>query len=341
MLARTDAGLGIFYYAARTTRIFCLPTCVARRPNRSNVLFFDTIDEAISAGYRPCKRCRPDRAAEEADPAIGAILAVCRWIDDRDDATIGELASRLGWSERHLRRLFKERVGVTITAYRRAQREKRVREALRQGAPVTNAVFAAGYGSMRAFYDDAAPNLGVAPAAFRRGSPGHIIHYTIVATPIGEVLVAATAQGVCAVCVADSYEALRDELAANYPLAMIVRDDEALSLQGSIVSTLAAGQPIPTTDLPLDLQGTAFQRTVWAALRTIPAGRTATYAEVAEMIGQPGAHRAVANACGKNPAPLLVPCHRVVRSDGTLGGYRLGTSRKAALLEAEATAEER
>ena len=171
VLSRSNGDLGTFYYAARTTRIFCLPTCAARRPKRINVEFFDTTADATAAGFRACKRCHPDRSCDETDPAVDAIVAVCRWIDDRDDVAVSEFAARLGWSERHLRRLFKERVGVTITLYRRAQREQRVREALRGGAPGRDAVFDAGYGSMRAFYDDAAANLGVAPATFRRGSP--------------------------------------------------------------------------------------------------------------------------------------------------------------------------
>lgn len=336
VLSRTNGDLGTFYYAARTTRIYCLPTCAARRPKRINVEFFDTTADATAAGFRACKRCRPGRSCDETDPAVDAILAVCRWIDDRDDVAVSEFAARLGWSERHLRRLFKERVGVTITVYRRAQREQRVREALRGGAPVARAVFDAGYGSMRAFYDDAAANLGVAPATFRRGSPAETIRYGIVSTVIGEVLVAATARGVCAVCVADSQQAAQHELAASYPQAVIVHDEASLQPQLALIETLAAGQRAPSNDLPLDLRGTAFQHTVWDALRTIPTGHTATYAEVAEMIGRPGAHRAVANACATNPTPLLVPCHRIVRSDGTLGGYRLGTDRKAALLHSEA-----
>lgn len=333
--ARDEAAVGLFLYAARTTGIYCLPTCPSRRPSRRNVVFFGTGAEAAAAGFRACRRCRPDQE-RVTGPSLAAVVAVCRRIEDPgDDSSVAELARQAGWSQRHLSRMFKDTVGVTISAYRRAQRGERVRDALRRGVPVTDAVLDAGYGSMRAFYDGAGSLMGVTPSAFSEGAPGACVRYTVFSSPLGEILVAATGRGVCAVRIGDSCEALEAELADEFPQARVVRSDETLEHVASIVRDLAEGRPAAAADLPLDLQGSTFQVAVWQALRTIPAGTTVTYGEVAAKIGRPDSHRAVGRACGANPAALVVPCHRVVRADGSTAGYRWGKERKRELLTAE------
>ena len=336
-VARRDTdGEGVFFYGVRTTGVYCVPACPSRRPRRDNVEFFATAADAVAAGFRACRRCRPDRT-RVTDPAVASVVAVCRRIENPDDdPSMAELAASVGWSQRHLARLFKRVTGVTISAYRRAQRSERVRDALRRGTPVTEAVFDAGYGSMRAFYDHGATQLGAAPAAYRLGSPGAVVRFTTIATSIGVVGVATTERGVCAVKIGDAAREVVDEIQAEFPEAAVSRDDDGLAELAFAVGELADGRPASLADVPLDLQGTAFQVSVWEALRTIEPGSVATYGEIAARIGRPTAHRAVAGACAANPAALLVPCHRVVRADGTTGGYRWGPERKAALLAAEA-----
>ena len=334
---RAETAVGVFFFAARTTGIYCLPTCPSRRPLRKNVVFFGSGAEAVAAGFRACRRCHPDRE-RVTGPSLAAVIAVCRWIEDpHDDPSVADLARRAGWSQRHLSRMFKDTVGVTISAYRRAQRGERVRNALRGGSPVTEAVLKAGYGSMRAFYDGAGSQMGVTPAAFSNGSPDARVQYTVLSSPLGKVLVAATGRGVCAVRIGDAGDELVAELAAEFPRARVERDDDALEHAARIVSDLACGRPAAAADLPLDLQGSTFQVAVWQALRTIPTGTTVTYGELAASIGRPTSHRAVAGACAANPVALVVPCHRVVRADGSTAGYRWGEERKQELLAAEST----
>ena len=333
--ARDEAAVGLFLYAARTTGIYCVPTCPSRRPARRNVVFFGTGAEAAAAGFRACRRCRPDQK-RVTSPSLAVVVGVCRKIEGPDDdSSVAELARQAGWSQRHLSRMFKDTVGVTISAYRRAQRGERVRDALLGGASVTDAVFDAGYGSMRAFYDSAGSQMGVAPSAFGDGAPGVCVRYTVFSSPLGEILVAATDRGVCAVRIGDSRESLEAELATEFPQARVERSDETLEHVASIVRDLAGGRPAAAAGLPLDLQGSTFQVAVWQALRTIPAGTTVTYGEVAAKIGRPESQRAVGRACGSNPAALVVPCHRVVRADGSMAGYRWGEERKRELLAAE------
>ena len=335
--SRAESAVGVFFFAARTTGIYCLPTCPSRRPLRKNVVFFRTGGEAVAAGFRACKRCHPDRE-RVTGPSLAAVIEVCRWIEDpHDDPSVAELARRAGWSQRHLSRMFKDTVGVTISAYRRAQRGERVRNALRGGSSVTDAVLEAGYGSMRAFYDGAGSQMGVTPAAFSSGSPDARVQYTVLSSPLGEVLVAATGRGVCAVRIGDAGDELVAELVAEFPRARVERDDDALEHVARVVSDLACGRPAAAAGLPLDLQGSTFQVAVWQALRTIPSGTTVTYGEVAASIGRPTSHRAVAGACAANPVALVVPCHRVVRADGSTAGYRWGEERKQELLAAEST----
>lgn len=333
---RSAVADGLFFYAVRTTGIYCRPVCTARPPKRANVEFFATSADAVAGGYRPCKRCHPDRERVE-DPTLAAVIAVCRWLEHpTEELDLAELSRRVGWSQRHLRRAFKETTGVTISAYARAQRAERVRTALRAGVPVTEAVYQAGYGSSRAFYEHGAPRLGTTPDDYRHGSPQATIRFTIVDTELGRVLVAATERGVCAVRIGADDDALVTELAEEFEAAAIVADGEGLADIAAVVADLAAGRVAAVADVPLDLRGSAFQVEVWEALRSIEPGQVASYGAVAADLGRPSAHRAVANACAANPVALLVPCHRVVRGDGTAGGYRWGAPTKTRLLAAEA-----
>lgn len=339
---RDGAAMGLFFYAVRTTGVYCKPTCPSRRPLRKNVEFFPTPDAAVASGFRACRRCRPEQVAS-VDPAVASVIAVCRELEN--PATVPStavLASQVGWSERHLRRVFKETTGVTMAAYTRAQRADRARLALRDGARVTDAAFEAGYGSLRGFYDHGAAQLGTTPETFRKGSPNTMIRYAVASSALGKVIVAATDQGVCSVRLGDDAAALVAELRQDFPRATIVADGDAgsaavLDETVALVLALAEGRR-STAEIPLDVRGTTFQTEVWNALRSIESGSVATYAEIAERIGRPTSHRAVANACGANPVALVVPCHRVVRSDGRAGGYRWGTDRKEALLAAEQSA---
>jgi AraC family transcriptional regulator of adaptative response/methylated-DNA-[protein]-cysteine methyltransferase len=331
--ARMD---GVFVYAVRTTGVYCRPGCAARRPLRQNVLFFSTPADAVVEGFRACRRCRPDGATVD-DPAVASVLAVCRWLEHPDeDHAPDVLADRVGWSKRHLQRRFSEVVGVSMAAYGRAAQAERARRALQRGSTVTDAVFDAGYGSTRAFYEHGAPRLGMSAGEYAAGGRGHVVHYATFPSPIGQVIVAATERGLCAVRIGDDPVVLAAGLAAEYAGATIVEEGELVGALAREVAALAAGKGHrPAADLPLDVRGTAFQVSVWEHLRTIPAGTTATYTQVADAIGRPTAVRAVAKACGANPVAVAIPCHRVVRSDGSLGGYRWGVERKAALLAAE------
>ncbi len=337
---RSATADGLFVYAVATTGIFCRPVCSARRPLRHNVEFFATPAEAVTAGYRACRRCHPDRE-RVTDPAIASVIAVCRWLEHpHNEANTAELASRVGWSQRHLRRMFTDVTGVTIAAYARAQRAERARTALQNGTPVTEAVFEAGYGSVRGFYEHGAPRLGSSPSSYRRGSPDLTLSYTIVDTELGRVLIAATRKGVCAIRIGESESELRADLEQEFSRAVLVEANDALAHIASVVVELAAGRQVSTQGVPLDLRGTAFQVEVWETLRTIRPGEPATYGEVARRLGRPAAPRAVGGACAANPVALVVPCHRVVRADGSSAGYRWGPQRKAALLQAEARATE-
>ncbi len=326
---------GVFVYAVRSTGVYCQPGCGARRPLRRNIEFFATPAEAVAAGYRACQRCGPDQD-RGSDPAVASIIAVCRWLENPDTARdLAAMAARLGWSQRHLSRRFSELVGVPIGSYLRAQQAERVRAALRAGMPVIDAAFEAGYGSSRAFYEHGATRLGMTPTRYRSGGWGVRIGYTSVATSIGVVVGASTDRGVCAVRVGTDEAALVAEIAGEFPGALLERDDVGLRDVATVLAGAVRGDDDATV-LPVDLQGTAFQVRVWEALRTIPPGDTRSYSEVAAQLGAPASVRAVAGACAANPAALAVPCHRVVRQDGSLGGYRWGVATKQALLDAEA-----
>ncbi len=329
-----DASMsGCFVYAVASTKVFCRPNCGARRALRRNVRFFATPAEAVEAGYRACRRCRPDHLAQ-SDPSIAAVVETCRRLERSNDAPLAAIALELGYSERHLRRRFHEIIGVSVGVYARSYKAERARARLRGGASVTSAVFDAGYGSVRAFYDHGAPALGMSPTRYRAGGDGEHIAFTSIATSLGWVVAARTPRGVCSVRVGNDEESLVHDLKAEFSNAVVERDDGGLADVAEILVGALHGER-DATSLPLDVAGTAFQLRVWAALRDIPLGETRTYSQVAEGIGAPRAVRAVASACAANEAALAIPCHRVVRKDGSMGGYRWGVTVKEQILEAE------
>ena len=331
---RDASAAGSFVYGVVSTRIYCRPGCASRQPLRRNVEFFSTPAEATAAGYRACRRCRPEEHLAH-DPGLEAIIELCRRME-RIDATvdIAAFAAQCGYNERHLRRRFTEVVGVPPATYVRIQRAERARDTLRSTGSVTQSINDAGYGSSRAFYEHGAPQLGMTPRQYRTGGDGERIAYTSLVTPIGVVVAAATARGVCAVRIGSDESALVHELMAEFPSASLCRDDDGLSQLVDVLASAVRGEGDAST-LPIDLAGTAFQARVWNVLRKVPSGETLTYAEVAKRIGSPRAVRAVGSACAANPAAIVVPCHRVVRSDGALGGYRWGLATKSTLLEVE------
>lgn len=330
-----DARLdGLFVYGVRTTGIFCRPTCTSRRPSPGNVRFFATASAAEQAGFRACKRCRPAQPPQASTSAL--IERVCQLIAASPEAapTLAALGAEVGMSPAHLQRSFKQATGITPRQYAQALRLGRFKERVRAGEPIADAAYSAGFGSSSRLYAQANDQLGMTPSAYQRGGAGQVIDYTLADSPFGRLLLAATERGVCAVSLGSADDALVAALQAEFPAAALQRNDAAHRAWLEAVLANLAGQQ-PQVPLPLDIQATAFQQRVWAALRQIPYGATRTYAEVASAIGAPAAVRAVAHACASNPVATLIPCHRVVRSDGGLGGYRWGVERKRQLLEAE------
>lgn len=327
---RDRAAAGVFVYAVATTGVYCAPGCRSRRPRRENVRFFSSPALAEEAGYRACKRCVP-RTPPPRHADVQAVVRACRRL--AEGATPAAAVAESGWSARHLRRLFVRHCGVGMAEYARACRAEAVRRGLAGADSVTDGAGAAGLPAGRALYEDVARRLGMTPGGYLSGGSGEQIVWSIGASALGDVMVAATARGVCAVRIGEA-GALERELEREFPAAERIRDDRAMAMAMAVAGDLAGGRPA-RQELPLDLRGTTFQMEVWEALRRIPAGRTRTYAELAGDIGRARAHRAAAGACGANPVALLVPCHRIVRADGGLGGYRWGTDRKRALLEAE------
>ncbi len=328
-----DAGYdGRFVVGVRSTGIYCRPSCPARRPLRQNVVFYLGGDDAVREGYRPCRRCKPD----DVLPQARAVEDACRYIEEHLDrnVTLDELSDVVGFSPHHLQRTFKRVTGISPRAYADALRLGAVKQGLRERQDVTTAMYDAGYGSSSRLYERAPGQLGMTPGTYRRGGAGMSIGYIIVGCPLGRLLVGATTQGVSAVYLGDDDTELEQALHAEYPAAAITRDATGLDDWPTAIIDHLSGR-LPHLDLPLDLQATAFKRRVWEALRDIPYGATRGYAEIARQIGQPTAVRAVASACATNPVALVVPCHRVVRSDGSTGGYRWGVDRKQALLARE------
>lgn len=328
---------GSFVYGVRTTGVYCRPSCGARRPLRRNVEFHATSDAAEAAGFRPCRRCRPDAPAGE-DPHDGLVTRVCRAIDEAMvPPTLAELARIAGMSPSRLHRVFRSKVGVTPKAYAAARRSERSRRLLHAGATITEALYEAGYGSSSAFYGDRAHSLGMTASAYRRGAAGVDIRYAIAPCWLGHVLAAATPRGACAILLGDTAGDLVAELTRMYPHARHAGRDVAFErLLAQVVALVSEPESAP--NLALDIRGTAFQQRVWEALRAVPPGRRVTYAELARRIGAPGAVRAVGRACATNALAIAVPCHRAVRTDGGLAGYRWGVERKRALLDREASA---
>ncbi len=334
VLARDRRYDGAFVYAVRSTGIYCRPSCASRRPSRTQVTFFPIPEAAEREGFRACRRCHP-ADANGGDPAVALVREACRALDASDAPRVDALARRLGKGPHGLLRAFKRVLGVTPQQYRDARRVARFKHELKRRPHVSPAVYEAGYGSSSRVYERANAQLGMTPATYARGGAGTEIAYAVVPCSLGRLLVAATPRGVCRVSLGDNTAALESDLAAEFPAAHIFKDQ--LTLEGAVTAILGyLDGSEPHLALPLDIRATAFQRRVWQELQKIPYGETRSYADVAKRIGRPTASRAVARACAMNPAALVIPCHRVVREDGEMGGYRWGLERKEALLAREA-----
>lgn len=335
VVARDAADNDDFYYSVKTTGVYCRPSCPSRRAKRENVAFHDSREAAERAGFRPCRRCRPDRVAQSVAHAE-RIAAACRQIEASESMpTLATLAAGAGLSRHHFHRLFKRITGLTPRQYAAAGRAQRVREHLSHGIPVTQALFAAGYGSSGRFYEAADQVLGMPPSRYRRGGAGSVIRFAVGECGLGSILVAGSDRGICSIALGDDPELLARALQDGFPHAELIGGDPNFEYWVARVVGFVDAPGIGL-DLPLDIRGTAFQQRVWQALREIPVGRTASYSEIARRLGSPTAARAVAGACAANPLAIAIPCHRVVRNDGSLSGYRWGIARKHALLEKEA-----
>lgn len=325
---------GRFVYSVRTTGVYCRPVCAARLPKRENVRFHCSTEQAEQAGFRPCKRCRPT-GASMAQRHREAIASACRLIENAEEApALAALADSVGLCPSHFHRLFTRLMGLTPKAYVDARRSMRVRDQLERGATVTQAIHAAGFQSSGRFYETSTARLGMRPKSYRSGGEGTTIRFALGECSLGIVLVAATEKGVCAILLGDDPDSLEHDLRERFSRANIVRGDDALNRSVAAVIGLVERPPLGL-DLPLDIRGTSFQLRVWEALRRIPPGSTASYQEIAQQIGQPTAARAVALACAANPIAIAIPCHRVVRTDKSISGYRWGVERKAELLKRE------
>jgi AraC family transcriptional regulator of adaptative response/methylated-DNA-[protein]-cysteine methyltransferase len=318
--------------AVKTTGIYCKPSCPAKRPKREHVEFFASGEEARAAGYRSCMRCKPDEVGRDRD----AVAKAVKLIEQAEEApSLAEIAEAVGYAPHHFQRIFKRDLGISPAEYARGLRNRRAQDALKQNGRVTDAVYDAGYSGPSGFYSDAKERLGMTPSAWRDGGRGETIRWTHFDSPLGQMLIAATSRGICRLTFDDSEASLR----RLFPNANIVKDDGGLKelVEGALA---AIEQPLAMPDLPIDVAGTAFQEAVWRELRKIPAGETRSYAEIAAAIGHPKAVRAVGSANGDNHVCVLIPCHRVIRSDGSLGGYGGGIERKKQLLAAEGHATE-
>jgi len=337
VIARDRSADGSFFYSVKTTGVYCRPSCAARLPNPKNVRFHRTTAEAERAGFRPCKRCKPDQAAPERQQAE-RIAKACRLIETSDEMpSLAQLAKAAGLSPHHFHRLFKGATGLTPRNYAAAHRTSRVQHALRHSRTVTEAIYDAGYNSGGRFYAEADAMLGMTPSAYRAGGADEQIRFAVGHCSLGEILVAMSDKGVCAILLGDDPDALVRDLQDRFPRAQLLGGDAGF--ENTIAKVVGfVERPSLGLDLPLDVRGTAFQQRVWRALRAIPAGRTASYTDIANKIGAPKSVRAVAGACAANPIAIAIPCHRVVRSDGALSGYRWGIERKRALLDKEAAA---
>jgi AraC family transcriptional regulator of adaptative response/methylated-DNA-[protein]-cysteine methyltransferase len=335
--ARDRSADGAFFYSVATTGVYCRPSCAARLANPKNVRFHLTTKEAEAAGFRACKRCKPD-LAPQAERNAAIVAAACHAIEEAEEPpTLAVLALSAGLSAFHFHRVFKAVTGLTPKAYAAAQRTARVRDELSRSTSVTQAIYGAGFNSSARFYEASGQVLGMTPGAYRDGGAGAEIRFAVGECSLGSILVARTGKGVCAILIGDDPEPLVRNLQDRFPRATLIGGDaEFEELVAKVVGFVEA--PALGLDLPLDVRGTAFQQRVWQVLRAIPAGSTLSYTEVAEKIGAPKAVRAVAQACAANAVAVAIPCHRVVRSDGALSGYRWGIERKRALLDRERSA---
>ncbi|HEY8054794.1 MAG TPA: bifunctional DNA-binding transcriptional regulator/O6-methylguanine-DNA methyltransferase Ada [Terriglobales bacterium] len=327
VLGRDRTADGSFVYAVRTTGVYCRPSCGARRPRPENVSFHASPRAAAAAGFRPCRRCRPDQAPD------ARIATICRRLEQPEPPAVSRLAREAGWSASHFRARFRAATGLSPRAYAAAARDARLRGALRRPGTVTEAGYAAGFHAGSRLYAATNRALGMTPAQFQRGGGASLIRYATGRGPLGGVLVAESQRGVCAILLGDEPQALPEQLRREFPHAELREDRRGLAARLRCVLKGLDGNALAA--LPLDLQGTVFQRRVWQALRALPRGETISYAALARRLGQPRAARAVAQACAANRCALAVPCHRVVRGDGAPGGYRWGVERKQRLLAME------
>ena len=332
---RDSSADGRFVYAVSSTGIYCRPTCPSRRPAPHRVAFFTGAVEAEAAGFRACKRCLPDQET----PRTGLVRRVCRYIQEQSERsgpvpTLAELGRAFGSSPSHLQRVFKEATGVTPRQYASAWRLDRFKANIKDGQDISTALYEAGFGSPSRLYETSEEQMGMSPGAYRKGGKGMNIYHTVVDCPMGRLLVAATDKGVCSVKLGSSGQALEQHLLAEFPSANHQPDGGHLAIWAAEILSYLDGEKTGL-DLPLDIQATAFQQQVWRMLRTIPYGETRTYQQVAQTLGKEKSSRAVGTACGANPVALVIPCHRVLRKDGGLGGYSWGLERKKSLLEME------
>ena len=331
VMARDARQDGRFVFAVRTTGVYCRPSCPSRRPRRSSVEFFANPQQAERAGYRACLRCKPTEISAQAR----AVIRARQLLDEADGImTLAELSKRVGVSPFHLQRLFKRATGLSPREYQSARRMQQLKHGLRKGDDVTTALYDAGFGSPSRLYEKSSQQLGMTPGTYRRGGAGITIQFAIISSPLGRMLVAATSRGLCAVRFGESATELEHGLREEFGAAEIQRDEAALQpYLGPLLASLRGENT--TMELPLDVRATAFQKKVWDELRRIPRGETRSYSEVAHAIGGDKSVRAVARACASNPVAIAVPCHRVVRSDGDISGYRWGVDRKKKLLAQE------
>ena len=337
VVARSAEADGTFFYSVRTTGVYCRPSCSARVARPENVRFHPTREDAEAAGFRPCKRCKPDQPSLVEQHAA-KVTEACRLIETSPAMpTLERLATRAGMSTFHFHRVFKAITGLTPKAYAAAHRGERVRKELGRTRTVTAAIYESGYSSNGRFYGESEQVLGMTPSDYRAGGANAEIRFAVGECSLGSILVARSERGVCAIFLGDDPDALARELQDRFPRATLIGGDAGFeALVAKVVGFVEA--PGLGLDLPLDVRGTAFQQRVWQALREIPAGKTASYTEIAGRIGAPKAVRAVGHACATNPLAVAIPCHRVVRTDGGLSGYRWGVERKRALLKREKAA---
>ena len=335
VLTRDGRYDGEFVYGVRSTGIYCRPICPSRRPQRKQAVFFPVPELAERAGFRPCRRCDPHRS-RSSHPQLEMVRVVCKYIEGNFEPipTLRELGTKVGVSQDHLQRVFKRIMGITPRDYANSLRVNNFKTNVKNGLSVTNALYETGFGSSSRLYEQSSDQLGMTPGSYRRGGPGLKISYTIVESPLGLLLVALTNRGVCFISLGDDEAALESALKREYPASEIGKGDTPLSEWTQAILRHLSGQ-LPHLDLPTDLRATAFERLVWEQLNRIPYGETRSYGDIAAAIRRPKAVRAVARACAANPVALLIPCHRVVRQDGDVGGYRWGSERKEALLDQE------